>query len=81
MVRLVAIAIDMQRRGLGPVLAALVEAYARRLGLKRLYVNAATEAVGYYEKLGWRTCIWNEAELPGTASDSTQMSKDISRPS
>jgi N-acetylglutamate synthase-like GNAT family acetyltransferase len=79
-VRLVAIAPDMQRHGHGRVLATLVEDYARRLGLKRLYVNAAPEAVGYYEKLGWRACIWNEAELVGIAVRSTQMSRDIEAP-
>jgi N-acetylglutamate synthase-like GNAT family acetyltransferase len=77
-VRLVAIAPDMQRRGHGRRLALLVDDYARRLGLKVLYVNAAPEAVGYYEKLGWHACLWNEAELVGIAAGSTQMSKDIS---
>ncbi len=77
-VRLVAVAPGMQRHGHGRVLATLVEDYARRLGLKVLYVNAAPEAVGYYEKLGWHACLWNEAELVGIAAGSTQMSKDIS---
>ena len=59
------------------ILATLVEDYARRLGLKRLYVNAAAEAVGYYEKLGWRACVCKKAELVGIAAGSTQMSKDM----
>jgi N-acetylglutamate synthase-like GNAT family acetyltransferase len=77
-VRLVAIAIDVQRRGHGRALSALVENYARRLGLKTLLVNADPEAVGFYEKTGWKACIWDEAELTGIASDCKQMSKALS---
>jgi N-acetylglutamate synthase-like GNAT family acetyltransferase len=77
-VRLVAIAADVQRRGHGRVLSALVEDYARRLGLKTVLVNAAPEAVGYYEKMGWQACIWDEAELTGIASDCKQTRKDLS---
>jgi N-acetylglutamate synthase-like GNAT family acetyltransferase len=76
-VRLVAIAADIQRRGHGRVLSALVEDYARRLGLKALLVNAAPEAVGYYEKMGWRACVWDEAELTGIASECKQMTKSL----
>ena len=32
-----------------------VEAYARDLGLDRLEVNAAQDAEGFYQKLGWTT--------------------------
>src|SRR3954447_18195290 len=39
-VRLVAIAPDVQRRGYGRVLSRLVEDYARGLGLRTLLVNA-----------------------------------------
>lgn len=42
-VRLVAIAVDVQRRGHGRVSSALVEQYARRLGLRTLLVNADPE--------------------------------------
>src|SRR5215470_11135193 len=45
-VRLVAIAIDMQRQGHGRVLSASVEAYARCLSIHTLFVNAAADAVG-----------------------------------
>jgi N-acetylglutamate synthase-like GNAT family acetyltransferase len=79
-VRLVAIEPDLQRRGHGRVLADYVESYARRLGIKILYVNAALEAVGYYEKLGWKPDVWNEAELVGIASDCRQMSKRLALP-
>jgi GNAT superfamily N-acetyltransferase len=74
----VAIAIDVQRRGHGRAPSALVENYARRLGLKTLLVNADPEAVGFYEKTGWEACIWDEAELTGIASDCKQMSKALS---
>jgi N-acetylglutamate synthase-like GNAT family acetyltransferase len=79
-VRLVAIAPDLQRRGHGRVLSDYVESYARRLGIKILYVNAVLEAVGYYEKLGWKPDVWNEAELVGIASGCRQMSKPLTLP-
>jgi|ERR1700735_238339 N-acetylglutamate synthase-like GNAT family acetyltransferase len=74
-VRLVTIAIDVQGRGHGRVLSELVENYARRLGLTTLFVNAAPEAVGYYEKLGWEHYSWNPAELIGIAANCKQMRK------
>src|ERR1700692_1906919 len=51
-VRLVAIAAGVQRQGHGRVLSALVETYARRQGIRFLFVNADPEAIGYYEKMG-----------------------------
>jgi N-acetylglutamate synthase-like GNAT family acetyltransferase len=76
-VRLVTIAADVQRRGHGRILSALVEDYACRLGLKTLLVNAAPDAVGYYKKMGWHACVWDEAELTGIASDCEQMTKSL----
>jgi N-acetylglutamate synthase-like GNAT family acetyltransferase len=76
-VRLVAIATDLQRQGHGRVLSELVEGYARRLGLNTLFVNAAPDAVGYYEKMGWDNYVWDETELTGIASDCTQMTKAL----
>ena len=73
--RLVAIATEFQRRGHGRILSELVESYARRLGLKTLFVNADPEAVGYYKKMGWENYVWDETELTGIASDCTQMTK------
>jgi hypothetical protein len=55
----------------------LVEDYACRLGLKTLLVNAAPDAVGYYKKMGWHACVWDEAELTGIASDCEQMTKSL----
>jgi GNAT superfamily N-acetyltransferase len=78
-VRLVAIADEMQRRGHGRALSALVEGYARKLGLTTLLVNADPGAVGYYEKMGWRSFLWDEAELTGIAADCIQMTKPLLR--
>lgn len=76
-VRLVAIAIGAQRQGHGRALSLLVEDYARRLGINTLLVNAAPEAVGYYQKMGWEACIWDETELTGIAAGATQMRKSL----
>jgi N-acetylglutamate synthase-like GNAT family acetyltransferase len=76
-VRLVAIEPDLQRQGHGRVLSDCVENYARSLGIRILYVNAALDAVGYYEKLGWRPELWNEDELVGIAAECRQMSKRL----
>lgn len=73
--RLVAITAVAQRQGHGRVLSELVEAKARTLGISTLYVNAAAEAVGYYEKTGWTPYLWDEAELVGIASTCVQMRK------
>ncbi|MGX5843369.1 GNAT family N-acetyltransferase [Mesorhizobium sp. ArgA1] len=54
-VRLVAIEAGLQRRGLGRILMRQVEIYARGLGLVRLEVNAARDAEGFYQRLGWET--------------------------
>jgi N-acetylglutamate synthase-like GNAT family acetyltransferase len=76
-VRLVAIAIGAQRQEHGRALSILVEDYAPRLGINTLFVNAAPEAVGYYEKIGWHACIWDETELTGIAAGAKQMSKSL----
>lgn len=76
-VRLVAIAADVQRRGHGYALSNLVENYARALGLTTLLINADPEAVGYYEKMGWHAFLWDEAELTGIAADCKQMTKSL----
>jgi N-acetylglutamate synthase-like GNAT family acetyltransferase len=74
-VRLVAIAADVQRQGHGRALSALVDNYARGLCLTTLLVNADPEAVGYYEKMGWTACLWDEAELTGIVAACKQMAK------
>jgi hypothetical protein len=47
------------------------------LGINTLLVNAAPEAVGYYQKLGWEAYIWDEPELSGIAAGATQMRKSL----
>lgn len=76
-VRLVAIAADRQRQGLGRKLGALVEEYARDLGVVELKVNAAPDAIDFYRKTGWQVCPWNPDELVGIAATAIQMRKRI----
>jgi N-acetylglutamate synthase-like GNAT family acetyltransferase len=76
-VRLVAIATDVQRQGHGRMLSELVEDYARHLGLNTLFVNADPDAIGYYDKMGWENYVWDRAELTGIASNCTQMRKAL----
>jgi N-acetylglutamate synthase-like GNAT family acetyltransferase len=76
-VRLVAVAEREQGKGHGKTLNALVEAEARRRGVKTLRVNAAPEALGYYEKMGWRRASWDKSELVGLAKDCVQMRKEL----
>jgi N-acetylglutamate synthase-like GNAT family acetyltransferase len=76
-VRLVAITAAEQGRGHGRALSTLVEELARSLGIHTLYVNAAPEAVGFYEKTGWTRHEWSAAELAGIAEGCVQMRKAI----
>ena len=52
-VRLVAIDMGNQGRGLGRKMMALVERYSADRNAMVLEVNSAPEAVGFYERLGW----------------------------
>ena len=74
-VRLVAIADKFQGNGHGRQLSSLFEDYARNLGIKTLYVNAASEALEFYKKLGWEFYEWDAEELAGIADDCQQMRK------
>ena len=76
-VRLVAIAKAEQGRGLGRIMAGMCEDLARASGLHTLYVNAAPEALGFYEKTGWERFAWNPDELVSIAADCVQMRKRI----
>ncbi|WP_309085377.1 GNAT family N-acetyltransferase [Chelativorans sp.] len=76
-VRLVAVIASERGRGHGRILGALVEEEARRRGARTLFVNAAPDAVGYYEKVGWRRFDWNTSELQGIAQDCVQLRKDL----
>ncbi len=74
-VRLVAITAAEQRRGHGRALSDLIDAEARRRGVRTLLVNAAPDAVGFYEKTGWHPVEWDKAERKGLAADAVQMMK------
>jgi N-acetylglutamate synthase-like GNAT family acetyltransferase len=76
-VRLVAISDDFQKSGHGRQLSFLVEEYARSLGIKTLYVNAAPEDLGFYKKLAWEFYEWDADELIGIAEDCRQMRKNL----
>jgi GNAT superfamily N-acetyltransferase len=76
-VRLVAIVTERQRQGHGRVMEAMVADAARRQGIQLLRVNAAAEAVGFYERTGWRKDVWDVNELRGIARGCVQMVKDI----
>ncbi|HEV7278544.1 MAG TPA: GNAT family N-acetyltransferase [Devosiaceae bacterium] len=75
--RLVAVTEREQRRGHGRALSDLCDARMRALGFHTLKVNAAPEAVGFYEKLGWKRQLWDATELAGIAGDCVQMVKGL----
>jgi len=79
-IRLVAIRPEHQRRGHGRVLAAMVEERARAQKVTTLLVNAAREAVGYYESLGYEPYAFDPSELTGIASECVQMRKQLLSP-
>lgn len=76
-VRLVAITTDEQGKGYGRKLDALVESEAKRRGVNTLHVNAAPDAVGYYQKTGWKHETWDSSELTGIAANCVQMTKHL----
>lgn len=75
--RLVAISEADQGQGHGRVLEQMVSARAKALGIDTFLVNAAPEAVGFYEKTGWKRHVWDAAELVGLAASCIQMRKLI----
>lgn len=74
-IRLVAVSVQQQGRGHGRVMEALVADRARTLGLHTLLVNAAADAVGFYEKTGWERFDWDPGELVNIAAACIQMRK------
>jgi predicted GNAT family N-acyltransferase len=53
--RQMAVPRNMQGKGVGRALMIFAENIARDLGYKRLCMHARTTAVGFYQKLGYRT--------------------------
>ena len=76
-VRLVAISKRCQGMGLGRSLADKLEDAARAAYIKTLRVNAANDAVGFYERLGWTRSEWDRSELTGIAANAVQMTKPL----
>ena len=74
-VRLVAIVPHLQRQGHGSVLESMVADHAAARGMRRLWLNSAPDAVGFYEKRGWTRLVWDEAELAGVAMGCVQMTR------
>ena len=76
-VRLVAITRSEQGKGHGRAMGEMCDAIARSLGMAMLLVNAAPEALAYYERTGWERHVWNPAELVGIAATCIQMRKRL----
>jgi N-acetylglutamate synthase-like GNAT family acetyltransferase len=76
-VRLVAIEPDLQGQGYGRLMDAMLTEKGLELGLRELRVNAAPDAVGFYEECGWQRDSWSPEELTGIAADCVQMTKPL----
>ena len=74
-VRLVAISPEYQRNGFGEIMDKMLTEKCWELGVKQMRVNAAPDAVGFYEKTGWHKESWDPEELVGIASNCVQMVK------
>ena len=75
--RLVAITRDKQRKGHGRVLQERFETFARGMGVTDLYVNAARDAVGFYERMGFIPEHFDDAARKGIADDTVPMRKRL----
>lgn len=75
--RLVAVTRSEQAKGHGSILGQHVEEFARKMGVRKLVVNAAPDAVGYYERLGFSRDRWDVAELEGVLADAVKMAKAL----
>jgi len=76
-VRLVAISPEHQRNGFGEIMDKMLTEKSWELGVKQMRVNAAPDAVGFYEKTGWHRHSWDSEELVGIASNCVQMIKTL----
>ena len=75
--RLVAIAKPEQRKGHGRILQERFEIFARGMGVTDLYVNAARDAVGFYERMGFARAHFDDAARNGIADDTEPMRKRL----
>jgi N-acetylglutamate synthase-like GNAT family acetyltransferase len=77
-VRLIAVPKEERNKGHGRNILAMVEKFVKEHGCKRLLLNAAPEAVNFYERAGFKAEIWDEAELKQMIVENcTQMVKEI----
>lgn len=76
-VRLVAITAPLRRQGHGRVLDAMVEDYAREIGLNRLFVSAVSDAEKFYAATGWTRLSTRAPEALGSEIGFVQMTKFI----
>jgi N-acetylglutamate synthase-like GNAT family acetyltransferase len=78
-IRLVAIAQQEQRKGHGRVMEQLFEEFARSKGVSKIFVNAHSSAVGYYERLGFIHEDWQEPSgiRSSIAKDCVLMTKQL----
>lgn len=73
-VRLVAVTKKYQGKGYGRELHNQIVSFAKERGVKKIVLNAAPEAIGYYKAMGFVKDNWNPCELEGIARDCRQMS-------
>ena len=79
--RMVAVEKTHQGQGHGRALGSLLIEFAKSYGIKKLCVNADSEAVGYYGSLGFAPETWSPDEseaLRKNGATSIQMVKNIS---
>jgi N-acetylglutamate synthase-like GNAT family acetyltransferase len=78
-IRLVAVSAPLRRQGYGRLLDALVEQYARNLGIDVLFVSAAVNAERFYTATGWARCVADVPEHLSEADHCVRMTKRIAR--
>lgn len=74
-VRNVFVDVSRQHSGIGRELMGAIEDLAREDGQEKLYLMAGISAVGFYEKLGYRTVRRQVRELGNTSIVEIQMDK------
>ena len=75
--RLVAIAKPEQRKGHGRFLQQRFETFARGMSVTDLYVNAARDAVGFYERMGFVREHFDDAARKCIADETVPMRKRL----
>ena len=66
---------EVRGAGCGKALVIACEAFTRDTGLKLIWCNARTSAVGFYQKLGWQI-VSEEFEVPDVGPH-FRMSRDL----